>query len=96
MLPSELLAKPESWCQQSLGRDKDGMTVGCLSTDAVSWCIEGALLRCFNIGRDYEEANLKLLETFKKLHRCYNYTSWNDDKYRTHDEVLALLKEAGL
>ena len=97
----ELLEKPESWCQGMFAKTKEGIMVHPISPNASQWCISGAIHKVY---RDDHVLNSAELEAFRKLLDVLDYPNnfyasivgWNDDSKRTHAEVLALLKEAGV
>lgn len=92
MKPSELLAKPESWTQGCRARDMSGKQVLPYDPCAVSFCIIGALQRC------YGNQSVYLSSTGQKYHNAIlsNITTdvsvFNDAAGRKHKEVLALLQ----
>ncbi len=92
MKPSELIADPASWCQGSLARDQDGNSLGSGDPDACQWCMIGAI----------EKSLFITSKAFSRLERVVKskgfeiIADWNDAPGRTHAEVIAALKEAGL
>ncbi len=86
MKPSELIADPASWCQGYEAIDIDGDEVDADSRAACRWCLVGAIVKC-RITSD----ELDVL-----YRRVPHLTRFNDSPGRTHAEVIAALKEAGL
>lgn len=83
----ELLSSPEKWTKGEEARDSDGMP--CLSefSKACSWCILGALRKC------YRSMLVELDITRRiKLEVGMSVPVWNDAPERTHAEVLEILK----
>lgn len=81
----ELLAKPEAWTTVELARDANGEYADLYSQEAKCWCLIGASFRCYGevgVGEVFERIKLEI---------GGNIPSWNDQKGRTHAEVLALV-----
>lgn len=97
MKAHELLAKPEHWTKGHMAVDALGNEVSARSTEAVCFCLLGALVRCYNDGTvegtsRYVRVRSELRERVKQL-GLSGIIGWNDDDVRTHEEVLAVLKE---
>lgn len=89
MKPSELLDKPEKWCQGTYARNKDGKLAILGAPSAVSWCILGALKMChFSLYGPERQLLDKLTGG--------SVVTFNDTPGRTFEEVRAKLIEAGL
>lgn len=89
MKPSELLARPESWCQKAFAIDKNGTFVAPDSSMGVKWCMVGAVMRCFD--------SLAECDIHEKTLATAGFgVEWNDAPGRTHAEVLAALTSVGL
>lgn len=92
MKAHELLVTPDKWTQDVYCRDKDGEGGGMLGSDpgAVSWCLTGAIDKCYPaLSHKQRENILNKIRT----HLGRNPIAWNDAPERTHAEVLAVLKE---
>lgn len=84
----ELFTGPEKWTQGTYARTRTGLSIGPECENAVCWCIEGALHRCYP----------NAIDAVPILHRLNNRVVadihvWNDDPTRTFAEVRALLLE---
>ncbi len=89
MKAHELLAQPGAWTQHTRARNSKGKMVRTFDEDACSWCLVGALEKCYeskyHIPRNRVHQELQTWPT-----------SWNDEPERTQEEVVALLKELDL
>ena len=108
MKAHELLSKPGAWTQNTLARDHDGNAVTVDSPHACSWCIAGAIMRCYPLIKTptlidklkqellptWKESTLKqeLLPTWKES-TAFIIGPYNDDPNRTQEEVVELLKK---
>ena len=97
MTAAELLAKPENWCQKAFAMDGDGKTVPLESATACRFCLTGSLFKVYTDG--FGPAWDKVVATLGSVYGtsdAQNLAHWNDNPKRTHAEVLALLKKAGV
>ena len=93
MKPSELIADPKAWTKGVAAVNATGKEVGPSSNEAVAWCLYGACVRC---GVWDDQRADRLGELIRKNIGTGTVTDFNDDPNRTHTEVIAILKEAGL
>lgn len=84
----ELLSSPERWTQHVTARDSNDVI--CLEDDgkACSWCIIGALRKCYQ-SLDRE---LSVWRDITVAIGNQDVADWNDAPERTHAEVLEILK----
>ncbi len=91
----QLLDSPEKWMQNPgsicSAKESNGLNCDDLSSQAVSWCILGALKRCY--GTDYSGSIKKVLRCLGKKF-SHELAPWNDAPGRKWEEVRAVLKEA--
>jgi hypothetical protein len=105
MKPSEYIRK--GWTQFNSARDVRGNSATSDSTDAVCWCLTGALIA--SAGDNFKEFHRMygMVESavLKILHipwHCSIYfpryapEKWNDTEGRTQQEVIDLLEGLGL
>lgn len=92
MAARNLLTPDGAWTQGAAARDDRGKHVPSKSIDAVCWCLTGAL----NLAsKDSNRSSLNgALHMFALANKIDSLVRWNDDMYRTHDEVLAALDHA--
>lgn len=83
----QLLDSPEKWTKGAFARTACGRAVMTGEGAAACWCLHGALGLCYNYGYDAEAERLRVRLGANDL------VSWNDTPERTHQEVLAVLKE---
>ncbi len=83
----DLLTDESKWTKDTYARDKDGNATTPGASDAVCWCLVGALERCYiptsEFGLVYE----------RLARRTDGAAKWNDASERTFPEVRALVEE---
>lgn len=85
----ELLEKPEAWTQGAPARNSEGWSVNTDSEKATCWCLLGAIWRVYPA--DAFDMELKLRAIVGK-----SIAVFNDEKCRTHAEVLEAVRKAGI
>lgn len=93
----ELLSDPKAWMKGCYARNDLHSPTLATAHDAVCWCLEGAIQRCYPDPVAQVEAAYKLkaiLEDRGYLSDGESHIEWNDDPGREHAEVVALCKEA--
>lgn len=95
MKPSELLASPSSWSRGELARGPDGKRLDWYDPNACSWCVLGALYKCFG-DRPERFGNYAERHALRDVIGGGSIQQWNDDPETTHADVLATLRKAGL
>ena len=80
----ELIEK--GWCQLDYARDEYENPVDIDDSDAVKWCLVGALDRIYP---DFTENTIMLTKVKNAIDLI---AMWNDDRSRTKEEVVNLLK----
>jgi len=89
MKAHELLAQDGAWTQYSTAYDTRGIPVEAHSEKAVCWCLEGAIIRCYDNFHIPIQPVLAALEAKGWYGQACH---WNDRPERTQAEVVALLK----
>jgi hypothetical protein len=88
----KLLADEARWTRDKLSRNIDGDGVWPLEEEAVSWCVAGAIMKCYP--HDTIGETIERLHQYLKTNLNYDLVSfWNDAPERTHDEVISVLRE---
>lgn len=88
MKVSELLTDKSKWTQKTLARNMYGQSVDAEDHEACSWCIQGAVLKCYG-----HPKNIDIKERiYAQLGSLY-IGGWNDDPTRTFAEVRSLVVE---
>ena len=89
MKVKELLTDETRWSQGAYAHRADGEVVKFSSPEAVSFCLVGAISRCYWLLKDrkpiYDAVCDQIGESF--------IPDWNDAKERTFAEVRALVEE---
>lgn len=88
----ELFTDESKWTQGENAIDALGFCVPVVSTDAVCWCLFGALTCCYWEENDFAWALGKLRAELKKE----SITDWNDASERTFQEVRDLVVRLGI
>lgn len=84
----ELFIKKSTWTQHAPARKKNGNVVNSTSSEAIGWCLFGAINKCYDDKPDmYTEVREKLEQSIKNIVR------WNDAPDRTFAEVKALVRK---
>lgn len=87
----ELLDSPEKWCQGPYAEDASGEAVDERSPDACSWCLVGAISRCYMPdGDDDLRDYLRACNAIRKAVGV-ECGRWNDAPERTFQEVRDVL-----
>lgn len=89
MKAHELLADPKKWTKGAYARDRQGRPINPLFSNAESFCMIGAVIRCYPDIYDQDKVNQKL---FTRSELKEGVGRFNDRVGRTHAEVLAVLK----
>jgi hypothetical protein len=100
MKAHELLAQEGAWTQGSEARNKDGKEVQVSDRTAKSFCLVGAVIRCYvedsaESTRAYDGQCARIYDTLwdAPYFARNGIMGWNDAPGRTQAEVVALLKE---
>lgn len=101
----KLIDTPDKWCQNSLAKSDFG-NVEVISPIANRFCLNGSIVKARLVLaskyplNQFEFASQKAFEYIedhieKKYGNSYSYYSsrWNDDKNRTHEDVMRLFDE---
>ncbi len=83
----ELLDSPEKWTQGAFARTADGDEKDHTDKDAVSFCLLGAIRKCY-------PSLYQRVDVLAKVRTILpdGMTIWNDADNRTHAEVLNLAR----
>jgi hypothetical protein len=89
-----LLDDPHHWTQGEAAKRTDGREVSPEDPWAVCWCVMGGVSRVTK-GHDtmdwYNGAIGAISDTLKSNGFTNGIAAWNDDKRRTHADVIAIL-----
>lgn len=83
----QLLSDESRWTGGALARTRAGEAVRAENPEAVSWCLSGALAKCYP---DLKEWGMALGTLAQALGVCC-VSAWNDDPARTFEEVRDLV-----
>jgi len=83
----DLYDNPKKWTRGSSARDRRGYRTSPIGRYAKSWCITGAMKKCYCVFSEYEKAARKI----EKELGCSSVMLWNDNKYRTFQDVKDLV-----
>lgn len=109
MTVQELLSSKEKWTQGDTARTKEGYATGVSRADAVSWCLTGAVLKCYPTKSEQLEAEKKLQRAIYRISGVHSSVTssvdkqnelviieFNDDPFRTFEEIQEVVKLAGV
>jgi hypothetical protein len=90
----------KGWCQQVAAMNLRGATVCSTSPEACRWCVIGAISRAAAECKRPESfqpvgvlQDMTVVAVMNQIEREWgSLTHWNDDKERTQEEVVALLR----
>lgn len=83
----ELLSDKSKWTQLHIALNAKGEDVSPLAHEAVCWCIEGALEKCY---QRYDD-RVRLAQRIEDEVGDFPY-EWNDADGRKYEDVIALLR----
>ena len=83
------LLERKDWCQKAQARDVDGIPVDARDSDAVSFCMTGAVARAYKTDRGIRTRIYDAL--IQKL--PIDPVAWNDRPDRTKEDVIETLKK---
>ncbi len=89
MTVAQLLRRKESWTQGVYARNAAGEKVRFDDPAATSWCLWGALKKCYPDHEQYVKAYERLRF---QLNPLLTPAEWADAPERTHAEVLEFVK----
>ncbi len=81
------LIEQVGWCQGAYALDEEGRPGGALSLKPTAYCTVGALCAIYAHDRPTYYQNYDKLQS-----ELGNIITWNDDRKRTKDEVISVLK----
>lgn len=84
----DLLKDEARWTQDAFARNPGGRSVHSKAEDACAWCSVGAV-RQVSAFEEWDDAESALTKAAGMV-----ITAYNDDQYRTHDEVLRVFDKA--
>jgi hypothetical protein len=90
MKVKDFLKDPKKWTKGSLAKDKKDIPISPLSIEACSFCVLGAVKKCYP--ENFTDVWDIMVEHFQTKLRTYPAT-FNDDKETTHQMVLNELEE---
>lgn len=98
LMETSRLLQTNSWNKFSMARDANGDRCGPESSDAICYCLSGALVKTWRtLDRSREEFYFKYFENkfsevlAEKYNYPYTYTLWNDRVATRKEDVLELI-----
>lgn len=86
-----LLDTPDRWTQGAYARDSEGKIVSTLDPVAVRWCLDGAICVVAGSGSEAYQVGVEINQSISGGAAWRRY--WNDARFRTHEQVLAMLDQ---
>jgi hypothetical protein len=98
MKAKDILSDSSRWTQGVMARNRRGNPTGPEYKNAVAWCLVGALIRAYGIGKVLDES-LAVRRAIRSICGSFDDTygsieGWNDDPCRTFADVKRVLEEA--
>ena len=88
----ELLSAPDRWTQGAAARRVDESCTDPRDPEAVSWCLAGAIMRCYDNPGEHWFVVEKVTEELSTS--CI--LAWNDHQGRTWKEVIELAQRVDI
>lgn len=95
MKVKDLLSSREKWTQDDAAKSKSGRGVHPNSRYAVSWCLMGAIVKCYLHSQRKEQEN-KLRTILEKRGMNPSVVCFNDDLLRTFQEIREVVELADI
>lgn len=92
---AELLADPARWMKGQTAIDKHGIDIDPKHKEAIRWDLVGAVRKIYGGEPDCWKKHRAIREAGGGIGEGW-VCEWNDDPNRTHEEVVTLLKKAGV
>lgn len=86
---SELFSQPAAWTTGTMARNAEGMAVGSTHSEAVCWCLMGAVMKCYRI-----EERGRVFDKIRKRVEPSSISQYND--VQGYENVVNLVKELGI
>jgi len=98
MKVKQLLTSEKKWTKGFYAKDKDGAAIGVQNEKACSFCLDGALSRCYGPDGTYHKIRLRADEVIRKMTRGIfsNVVFWNDYNRRTFKQVKAFVTKLNI
>ena len=90
----ELLSDESKWTKGAAARDVSGKDVASRSRAAVSWCLLGAVHKCYSTSEKADRAACALREAVEALYGFYSLVLWQDRPYVTFEHIQQVLQRA--
>jgi hypothetical protein len=90
----ELLDSPSKWTKEYVARDANGYPTQPLNEEAVSWCMMGAITKCYSYTDEAMTVTDKIAKSIRELNnlKAERISVYNDT--HTYEEVIQVLKNA--
>ncbi len=89
MTVAELLSDESKWCKFAPARDESGLA--CRIDDGVSWCLVGAIRKCYSKAGDRIDAEDKM----RKILKC-RPSDFNDASGTNFQSIRRVIEAAGI
>lgn len=93
MKPSELLNSPDKWTKGSAAKTKDGIPIYSGNPEAYSFCLYGALNKCFESDTILYDINYNKIRDVLKSKFL---SGFNDAPKTTYEDIINVLKKCDL
>jgi hypothetical protein len=93
---AQLLSDPAHHTKGAMARDARGLECDPESPEAQSWCVLGALNRCYPVFPDRQRAYICLVAALKECFHQRTLVEFNDTWEVKHDQILNLVRTANV
>lgn len=98
MKVKQLFSSEKRWVKHTYATDKNGAACGVQSDKAFSFCLDGALSRCYTPNGKYWDVRTLVDVAIKKMTRgrFSGVVRWNDYPRRTFKQVRKLIEDLNI
>ncbi len=90
----ELLSDPKSWIRYHWAQDSSGNPVHHNSPHATCWCLDGAIMHIYGGDDEYEDMVDDVSDKIRE--EVGGIICFNDKHNTTHDDIIRVVRKAGV
>ena len=94
MTVAELLSDESKWTRHFYARDSKGQCVNPEEPEAVSWCLVGALTKCYGREPPFTSFKYQKVRNLIKAISNHQVIAYNDS--HTYEEIMEIVRKAGV
>ncbi len=89
----ELYSDASKWTKHEFARSNTGTPLPSFAPDATSWCLIGAINKCYSGKEDFTKVYESVRAHMPLVNGIAMISNWNDSPTRTFDEIKALVEK---